>query len=499
MTRQRSQRLRRNTRTVVALVATMLLVVPLGFMWWSSRVPSNYSAMGMGYADFGGGPADPVHMHHAAFGWDGPPIQPGDVSVADLTGPTDGAPDLAVELVARADEDGLAQYTLNGSSPGPEIRVQEGELVEVTLVNESVPDGTTLHWHGVPVPNAEDGVAGVTQDAVPAGGSHTYRFVANQPGTYWYHSHQVSHRQVRGGLFGTLVVEPDGGLDVDLDVVAAVHTYGRISTVGGMPDRQHVHASEGDAVRVRVINTDDSVHRAWVTTPYRIAAVDAREVNEPGEVDGDAVLVAAGGRVDVEFTVPEDGSSVHVHVGAVALTVGPVDQTVDAISQPTDLVDLLHYGKPDELDFDPRHPDRTFEYRIGRRPGMLDGRPGMFWTINGRMYPDIPMFVVSEGDVVAMTIVNSRADNHPMHLHGHHALVLARNGVPASGSPWWTDSLEVGPGDTYDIAFVADNPGIWMDHCHDLGHAADGLVAHIAYTGVHTPYRIGGDARNEPE
>ena len=66
----------------------------------------------------------------------------------------------------------------------------------------------TLHWHGVDVPNAEDGVAGVTQDAVPVGGAHVYRFVAEDAGTYWYHSHQVSHEQVRGGLFGTLVVDP---------------------------------------------------------------------------------------------------------------------------------------------------------------------------------------------------------------------------------------------------------------------------------------------------
>ena len=68
----------------------------------------------------------------------------------------------------------------------------------------------TLHWHGVDVPNAEDGVAGVTQDAVPAGGEFTYRFVADDAGTYWYHSHQVSDDEVRGGLFGALVVAAAG-------------------------------------------------------------------------------------------------------------------------------------------------------------------------------------------------------------------------------------------------------------------------------------------------
>ena len=136
---------------------------------------------------------------------------------------------------------------------------------------------------------------------------------------------------------------------------------------------------------------------------------------------------------------------------------------------------------------------------IARRFGLIDGRPGNFWTINGRMFPDVPMFHVSEGDVVVMRIVNDSGDVHPMHLHGHHVVVLSRDGVAASGSPWWVDSLDVHPGESYEIAFVADNPGIWSDHCHTLPHAVDGLVAHVMYDGVTTPFTINGDAGNQPE
>ena len=71
--------------------------------------------------------------------------------------------------------------------------------------------------------------------------------------------------------------------------------------------------------------------------------------------------------------------------------------------------------------------------------------------------------------------------------------------MPATGSPWWVDSLGVGDGESYDVAFVADNPGIWSDHCHNLPHAAQGLVAHLAYEGVTTPYVLGGGAENRPE
>lgn len=115
------------------------------------------------------------------------------------------------------------------------------------------------------------------------------------------------------------------------------------------------------------------------------------------------------------------------------------------------------------------------------------------------MFPDVPMYVVSEGDVVRMTVENTSGQVHPMHLHGHHALVLSRNGVASTGSPWWVDSLNVADGETYEIAFVADNPGIWMDHCHNLPHAAEGLVAHLAYDDVTTPYVVGGTAANSPE
>ena len=123
----------------------------------------------------------------------------------------------------------------------------------------------------------------------------------------------------------------------------------------------------------------------------------------------------------------------------------------------------------------------------------------MWWTINGHLFPDVPMFMVEEGDVVVMRIDNHSGESHPMHLHGHHALVLSRDGVASTGSPWWVDSLEVDTGETWEIAFLADNPGIWMDHCHNLPHAVEGLVAHLMYDGVSSSFRVGDADGNQPE
>jgi FtsP/CotA-like multicopper oxidase with cupredoxin domain len=230
----------------------------------------------------------------------------------------------------------------------------------------------------------------------------------------------------------------------------------------------------------------------WTSGPYRVLAVDGTDVHEPGQVEDEAVRLTAGGRADLEVVAPA-----RVDLGgATALVVG---DGADRAEQPREALDLLSYGRPRPLGFDPEEADRRFEYRVGRRPGFLDGRPGLWWSINGKLFPDVPMYTVTEGDVVRMRLENSSGVSHPMHLHGHHAVVLSRNGERATGSPWVVDSLDVADGDSYEIAFVADNPGLWMDHCHNLPHAADGLVAHLVYDGVHGSFQLGGRARNEPE
>jgi FtsP/CotA-like multicopper oxidase with cupredoxin domain len=169
------------------------------------------------------------------------------------------------------------------------------------------------------------------------------------------------------------------------------------------------------------------------------------------------------------------------------------------VEQPDDLLDLLEYGAPTDPGIDVSSFDRDFDYSIGRKPGFIDGKPGLWWSINGHLYPDMPMMMVREGEVIKVTISNSSGEPHPMHIHGHHALVLSRDGKKATGSPWWFDSLEVRNDETFEIAFVADNPGIWMDHCHNLKHAAEGMVTHLMYEGVTTPYKLGSDSGNEPE
>jgi len=495
----------RALRMVLPILATIAILAPLAWLWQASRVPSPYSVMDMGYLDYGGGVAPhPGGGHGGQMQGHVHQSEPSRL-ITDLVVDAARPADVRVDLVTRHETltvggRSISGFTVNRTSPGPEIRASQGQLIEVHLRNESVSDGVTVHWHGVDVPNAMDGVAGVTQDAVPVGGGFTYRFVAEQAGTYWYHSHQVSNPQVVGGLLGSLVITPKSGIAQQVDVSAVAHTYGGLRTINGKAEVLRVPARPGHRVRIRVANTDNGPMTVWTFGSYRLLAVDGTDIHQPTEVSERSVTLTAGARADLEVRVPGDGSAVRVQLSkASAVVIGPAGVDAPAPPQPSADLDLLAYGSPTPLGFDPAHPDRRFDYRIGRRPGFVKGRPGMWWSINGHLFPNVPTYLVREGDVVVVHIENRSGQVHPMHLHGHHVVVLARNGVAATGSPWWVDSLNVSANETYDVAFVANNPGIWMDHCHNLKHAAQGMIAHLMYEGFDTAYRISGPADNQPE
>src|SRR5438270_2931617 len=211
--------------------------------------------------------------------------------------------------------DGREAWAYNGTVPGPELRVTQGDRVRVTLVNH-LPAATTIHWHGVRVPNAADGVAGVTQDAVPPGGSFTYEFVARDAGTYWYHSHQDTEAQLSRGLFGALVVEPRAGRVADHDYAVVLHAPpgGGGVAMNGTTGDLHLAARPGDTVRLRLINAVapglDGGPEAPVLlgAPYRVVALDGQELSGPQALGPERVPLGMGQRADLLFTMPVAGS-----------------------------------------------------------------------------------------------------------------------------------------------------------------------------------------------
>jgi FtsP/CotA-like multicopper oxidase with cupredoxin domain len=382
-------------------------------------------------------------------------------------------------------------WTFNGQLPGPALTATQGDLVEVTLHNTDIADGVTLHWHGYDVPAGEDGVPGLTQDAVRPGGSFVYRFVARQAGTYWYHTHEVSDRGVRKGLFGTFVVTPRAPVDEE-DLTIPVHTFQGRLAFGDHDAKWAVDVAPGRRVRLRIVNTDNGPHVFGLDgTPYTVTAVDGDDLSGPAPVTGTSLRLPAGGRYDVTFTMPGTGVAL-VAAGATAsgLRLGAYPGTPpDPAAQPQ--LDLLRYGTPAATPFGAgSHFDDDFTMVLDR--GLsLDGGLKYAYTVNGHAFPDIPTQVVREGDLVRMTVANRSGDTHPWHLHGHKVLVLARNGRRPQGSPLWMDTFDVRPGEVWQVAFKADNPGLWMNHCHNLAHAGQGMALHLAYAGVTSAFHGG--------
>ncbi|MEV0430076.1 multicopper oxidase family protein [Micromonospora sp. NPDC050495] len=385
-----------------------------------------------------------------------------------------GEPTRRVTLTAgtatvRAAGRDVAAWAFNGQVPGPELSATVGDVLEVRLRNRDIARGVTLHWHGYDVPNDQDGVPGVTQAAVLPGQEFVYRFRADQAGTYWYHTHAVSDVGVRMGLYGVLVVRPAPAVGVDVTV--PVHTLaGR-----PLPEARTEPVAAGTPVRLRLINTDSTTHRyALAGTAFQVAAIDGADLRGPTPLVETAVLIPAGGRYDLVFTAP--GTPVALQVdGRVVYATGPTSVATGGWP----VLDPLRYGAAAPVPWS--RVDREFTLVLDRGLDLHGLLPRYAHTVNGAADPDIPPQLVRFGEVVTFTIVNRSLVVHPWHLHGHHVLVLSRDGRPATGSPLWLDSFDVRPGEVWRVAFRADNPGMWANHCHNLAHAEAGMVLHLMY------------------
>ncbi len=448
-------------------------------------------------------------------------------------------------------------WTYNGTVPGPQLRVKQGETISVTLKNE-LPEPVTIHWHGLPVPNNMDGIPGVTQNAVKPNESFTYKFKVDVAGTYWYHSHQNSSKQVDKGLYGSLVVEPTTPEPADKDFtlvldewmqddsMAEMHGSGMshgtsapssdnsssgghnmsgmempisdaemmplmytIFSVNGKtgPAIQPLSVQEGEKVRIRLINAGYLNHKLNLQGhEFKIVATDGQPINNPPLAGGQLLNIGPGERYDLEFVANNPGKWLleerSTNPGAKSLVVpivyeGSETKTAksDAGEMPT--IDITKYGEAAKSSFT-LEQKYDITYQMDLNTETADGK--MAFTINGETFPDVPPLNVKKGNLVKVTLLNkSPKDIHPMHLHGHFFQVLSKNGQPITGSPLVKDTLNILPGESYVVAFEADNPGDWMFHCHDLGHAAQGMVSEVKYEGFKPDFVVDPTVGNMPE
>ena len=227
-------------------------------------------------------------------------------------------------------------YSYNGQVPGPLIRVTEGDRVRVVFANQ-LPEPTTIHWHGITVPNQMDGVPDVTQQAVQPGQSFTYEFVARPAGTFWYHSHFRSDVQIGVGLHGAIIIDPQTEIapKPDVDRVLMLNewrivdgkTYAAMPATGmdanyftlngrAFPDTEVINVKQGQRVRLRLIGAGQLGHPMHIHGPaFQIVATDGHPVPEAARLTKDTVWVSPGERYDIEWVASQSGRwLLHCHI-----------------------------------------------------------------------------------------------------------------------------------------------------------------------------------------
>lgn len=417
-----------------------------------------------------------------------------------------------------------AVWTYNGTVPGETLRVQEGDWVEVHLKNE-IKEPVTIHWHGMVLPNQMDGVSGITQEPVNRGERYTYKFQANDAGTYWYHSHHQSAEQVDKGLYGALIVEPEVK-SYDRDFVIMIDEWllprehdrnsetrnmmghmmgmnGQNRDTGDMdtqmlynsftvngkiaPYIEPIQAKKGERIRLRLINAGNQKHTlSFSGFPYEVVALDAQEIDQ-AEKTKKNLEIAPGERIDVEMDIESNVDFDIVSVDndfaksdiTIPVQAGKKDTTSDnqehvnqSILQPEN-----ELASKQLLFSEPAEEDLFYELQLNTRMRM---GMGMQFTINNEVFPNTPAIQVQDGDIIRVRLVNKSMLDHPMHLHGHHFQIVKKNGQTLK-KPIVKDLINVKPSESYEIVFEANNPGEWLFHCHDLLHADNGMVSVVSY------------------
>ena len=405
-------------------------------------------------------------------------------------------------------------WAYNGAVPGPVLRLRQGAPFGAAVENR-LPENTTVHWHGIRLPNAMDGVPGLTQKSISPGERFDYSFTPPDAGTFWYHSHDDSLVQMGRGLAGALIVEEAEPPAVDRELLWTIQDWrltndaqiapgfnnrietamdGRVGntvTINGRVS-ETVPVRAGERIRLRLINAAIARLMALRFEGHRpvIVALDGQPC-EPHEPADGRVLLGPAMRADVMLDMEGEPSHSYRVVDdfydrlTYTLVRLSYDQAPPIRQHPSDA--------PLRLPSNPlSRPDlaNAVVQEVRMEGGMMGGT-GMMgmggdaaWAINGQSMIGNgnagmpPLFAIARGRSCVLDFKNETAWWHPMHLHGLSFNVISRNGAPAPHDEWG-DTVLVRPREQVKVAFVADNPGDWMLHCHVTEHQVGGLMTAV--------------------
>ena len=432
------------------------------------------------------------------------------VEAAEDLDPADGVVEYAltagesrVELV---DGERTDMWTFNGTSPGPLLQARVGDTMRVTVTND-LDEPTTVHWHGLRIDVAMDGVVHGDLPAIAPGESFTYEFVVPDAGTFWYHPHVRSHIQVEAGLYGPLIVHerdedrPDVDADrlfvlddilVDDDGEIAGHATnhptqmhgrsGNVLLVNGSDGDTRVEIAPEGVERWRLVNTANAR-----TMTLRFEDLEVREIGADGGLwpqtftrSIDELTLPVGARAELEVRLADGADRGRMDQIVLALDAGGnvVEQAVEQIDVRLD--DDQEVSAATGHTADPTEPlapasdgaeiDHPLVFQA------YQGVDGVVWTINDRAWPDAYEWQADLGAMQTIELRNLAGPEHPFHLHGQMFRVVSRDGEPVD-EPGARDTVLVGGLETVVIESDFSNPGMWMAHCHILEHAELGMMS----------------------
>ena len=404
-------------------------------------------------------------------------------------------------------------WAYNGSVPGPLIEAKVGDRVLVHFKN-SLPEPTTIHWHGVRVPNNMDGNT-LTMNAIPAGGNFDYSFTVKDAGTFWYHPHVRSDEQVEKGLYGALVVRaPNEPVlsservvmldDVYLDddgmpmpsgdmMELMIGRQGNLPLVNGKP-RPILNLKAGERHRLRFINAANARYFRLSLPGHKLTQLgtDGGFIEAPREVD--ELLLVPGERADVVI------SGTSAPMTALDVDTLPYERGHGTGALPQANVLRVLYGS-DAAVMSPALPatfssiaalptpgrTRTFtlsEQMMAASGGHGGGHGGggsmkPMFTINGQVFPNVPVISAKLGETELWDVMSDEQIDHPFHLHGFFFQVLSRGGVTEQVRAW-KDTVNIKGKEHLRLAVRFDgNVGRWPYHCHILEHAENGMMGEL--------------------
>jgi FtsP/CotA-like multicopper oxidase with cupredoxin domain len=392
----------------------------------------------------------------------------------------------------------------------PVVRMKKGVPFAAQLVN-GIDDPTTIHWHGIRVPNKMDGVPFLVQPYVYTGDHFDYQFTPPDAGTFWYHPHCNTLTQMGHGLTGVIVVENPNDPQFDSEEVinlrdwrlgddgqfidpfrprdaARTGTYGTVRTANWL-DQPQYDAPAGGLVRLRAAITDVtriyafSVEGAEAT----VIAIDGNPV--PQRFARDALQLGPGQRLELAIRMPDDEGAI-VSLRDVRGTKPKVLATLRAVgrSLKRDLRDLapLEANPVAEVDVaSARHISLALSATAENVPsdGICGSLGYSFWAINKVPWsgdtpdPTAPLAELKLGRSYVIDMENLTPQSHPMHLHGMSFRVLSSS--TRQVQPVISDTYLIQPNEKVQLGFVADNPGDWLLHCHIIEHQKSGMTSYI--------------------